>query len=98
MAGTRDKIGRSLTAKRRRSATGSRYAVVKGERASEAPKKKNLRLHQSKIDEARAVLGTGTETETIEAALDLVVFRKELMEGVRSMRGANLVDLFDEGE
>ncbi len=67
-------------------------------RDAEAPKKKNLRLHQSKIDEAREILGTATETETIEAALDLVVFRKELTEGVRAMRATNLVNLFDAAE
>jgi hypothetical protein len=74
---------------------GGRYAVVEGERVREAPRKKNLRLHQSKIDEAREILGTSTETETIEAALDLVVFRRELVEGVRAMRGAKLVNRFD---
>ena len=76
--------------------TAGRYGIVEGKHASEAPKKKNLRLHQSKIDEAKEILGTTTETETIEAALDLVVFRKELVEGVRAMRGANLVNLFDD--
>jgi hypothetical protein len=65
---------------------------------AEAPKKKNLRLHQSKIDEAKAILGTATETETIETALDLVVFRKELIQGVRAMRDTNLVNLFDAAE
>lgn len=64
--------------------------------AKEQPRKKNLRLHQSKIDEAKTILGTATETETIETALDLVIFRRELVEGVRAMRGANLVNLFDE--
>lgn len=58
--------------------------------------KKNIRLHQSRIDAARKALGTSTETETIEAALDLVVFRKELLEGVRSLRGAELVNYFDD--
>ena len=68
-------------------------------RASRAPrKKKNVRLHQSKIDQAKAILGTATETETIEAALDLVVFRKELVDGVRAMRGANLDNWFDRAE
>ncbi len=62
----------------------------------EAPRKKNLRLHQSKIDQARAILGTRTETETIETALDLIIFRRELIEGVRAMRGTYLVNLFDE--
>lgn len=67
-----------------------------GSAPNEPARKKNVRLHQSKIDAARAILGTTTETETIEAALDLVVFRSELVEGVRAMRGANLVNLFDE--
>jgi hypothetical protein len=60
--------------------------------------RKNYRLHQSKIDAAREILGTSTETETIEAALDLVVFRKELADGVRAMRGTNLVNVFDDAE
>jgi|GEM_PF-1003515 len=63
---------------------------------SEGTRKKNLRLHQSKIDKAMKILGTKTETETIEAALDLVVFRQELLEGVHAMRGAQLADLFRE--
>ena len=58
--------------------------------------KKNIRLHQSKIDAARKILGTETETETIEQALDLVVFRQELVDGIRAMQGANLVNYFDE--
>ncbi|MGH7459813.1 MAG: hypothetical protein ACREMA_02140 [Longimicrobiales bacterium] len=71
------------------------YAVDADDAERERPIKKNLRLHQSKIDEARRVLGTNTETETIEVALDLVVFGKELAAGVRSMRGTNLVDFFE---
>ncbi len=63
---------------------------------SEATVKKNLRLHQSKIDAARKALGAATETETIETALDLVVFRRELIDGVRGMQGAELVNYFDE--
>jgi hypothetical protein len=60
----------------------------------EAAMRKNYRLRQSKIDRAMRVLGTGTETETIERALELVVFRGELVEGVRAMRGAALEDPF----
>jgi hypothetical protein len=58
--------------------------------------KKNLRLRQKKIDAARAILGTSTETETIETALDLVVFRQELLDGLRAMRGADIEDYFNE--
>ncbi|MEJ7809299.1 MAG: hypothetical protein WKG32_02680 [Gemmatimonadaceae bacterium] len=83
--------GSELTTARPAGARSKRTA-----RSEEAPTKKNLRLHQSKIDAARAILGTGTETETVETALDLVVFRKELVDGVRAMRGAKLHNLFDD--
>jgi hypothetical protein len=56
--------------------------------------RKNYRLHQSKIDRARKILGTSTETETIERALDLVAFGAELRGGVAAMRGSHLVDVF----
>ena len=64
----------------------------------ETLRKKNYRLRQSTIDRAMKVLGTRTETETIEQALDLVVFRSELMDGVRGMRGAQLNDVFGSDE
>ena len=96
MPETSGKPGRAAATRRRRGgASEVRYGPAEGEHETEAPKKKNLRLHQSKIDQAKEILGTATETETIEAALDLVVFRKELTEGVRAMRGTNLVNLFD---
>lgn len=62
---------------------------------SETPIKKNVRLHQSLIDKARRILRTPTETATIEAALDLVAFRHELVSGVDAMRGKKLVKLFE---
>lgn len=64
--------------------------------SGETARKKNLRLHQSKIDAAMALLGTRTETETIEAALDLIVFRDELTRGVEAMHGVPLLDVFGE--
>jgi len=45
--------------------------------------RKTLRLTQAKLDRAKRILGTETETETIEQALDLVAFRDEAFEGVR---------------
>ena len=62
----------------------------------EPKKRKTLYLHQSKLDLARQILGTRTDTETIEKALDLVIFRDELVSGVRAMRGAELENFFDE--
>ena len=53
----------------------------------ELPKRKNYRLQQSKLDAARRVLGTTTETETIDRALDLVVFGERLASGTARARG-----------
>lgn len=61
--------------------------------------RKNLRLTQAKIDKARRILGTQTETETIEQALDLVVFRKEVLDGIGRIAGSkSLRDIFAEDE
>ena len=53
--------------------------------------RKNLRLSQSKIDRAKKILGTKTETETIEQALDLVAFRQEVVSGLEGLVGSNML-------
>ena len=59
--------------------------------------RKNLRLTQAKIDRAKKILGTRTETETIEQALDLVAFKKEVLEGISRQAGSKSVrDIYDE--
>jgi hypothetical protein len=59
--------------------------------------RKNLRLTQAKIDKAKKILGTKTETETIEQALDLVAFKKEVLEGLGRQAGSKSVrDIFNE--
>ena len=62
----------------------------------DAPKRKNYRLRQSKLDAARRVLGTTTETETIERALDLVVFGERLASGTARARGRAWTDVVGE--
>jgi len=59
-------------------------------------RRKNYRLPQSKLDAARRVLGTKTETETIERALDLVAFGERLAAGTERARGRPWRDPFDE--
>ncbi|CAN5327749.1 hypothetical protein BH23GEM4_BH23GEM4_21100 [soil metagenome] len=56
--------------------------------------RKNFRLHQSKIAAAKKILGTKTETETVEMALDMVTFGEQLLAGVDAMRGTELIDIF----
>ena len=40
--------------------------------------RKNILIDQGKLDAAKRALGAATETATIDAALDLVVFRSEV--------------------
>ena len=50
--------------------------------------RKNMRLRQDLIDRAKEILGTETETETVEEALELVAFRNEVSEGIRRIAGS----------
>ncbi len=59
-------------------------------RAAERKVPKTYRLNPNKVAAAQRILGTPTATETIEAALDMVVFRQELVDGTRAMRGVEL--------
>jgi hypothetical protein len=60
--------------------------------------RKNLRLNQAQLDRARRILGTETETETVEQALDLVAFRQEAIAGVLRLAGSrSLRDPFARG-
>ena len=40
---------------------------------------------------ASEILGTSSDTETVAAALDLVVFRDEVSRGIRAMAGSNAI-------
>lgn len=52
--------------------------------------RKEFWLPPTKLDEAKRVLGTTTDVDTVEAALDLVVFREEVRQGVRGLGGLGL--------
>ena len=52
--------------------------------------RKEFWLDPRLLEEAQAVLGTATERETVELALDLVAFRRELAAGTRALRGLGL--------
>ena len=60
-------------------------SVVRGRKVS-----RTYRLAPEKVAAARRVLGSATATETIETALDLVLFRQELVKGTRRMLGVRL--------
>ena len=50
----------------------------------------SYRLSPAKISKAQRILGTKTATATIEEALDLVVFRGELIDGVNVAHGIEI--------
>ena len=59
--------------------------------------RKNMRLRQDLLDRARRILGARTETETVEQALELVTFRKEVAEGILRIAGSrSLRDIYAE--
>jgi len=63
------------------------------------PKKaKTYRLSEAKIAAAQEILGVATATAAIETALDMVVFRKELVEGTAAMLGVTLAGYGGRGE
>jgi len=48
---------------------------------------KHVQLDQGKLDRARRALGTRTETETLDRALDLVVSEADIDRALRGARG-----------
>lgn len=51
---------------------------------------RTYRLPLSKLSAAKRALGAATATETIERALDLVVFQRRLIDGTRAMQGIQI--------
>lgn len=50
-------------------------------------KRKNYYLDDVKIQRVKRILGALTETAAINTALDLVVFREDLLESLRKVAG-----------
>ena len=50
-------------------------------------RRKNYFLDQKKILRAKNILGAKTETEAIDVALDLVVFRRDILKSLEKVAG-----------
>jgi hypothetical protein len=59
-------------------------------RVSEPKVAMSYRLSPARIARAQQILGTPTATATIEEALDMVIFRRELMEGAERAFGRDV--------
>jgi hypothetical protein len=55
-------------------------------------KRKNYYLDERKIRKVRSILGAKTETEAIDAALNLVVFRREILKSLEKVAGKGGVE------
>lgn len=55
-------------------------------------RRKNYYLDQRKIQRAKEILGAKTETQAVDAALDLVVFRKEILRSLDKVTGKGGVE------
>jgi len=61
--------------------------------AGQGKVRKEFWLDPDALAEAQAFLGTATERETVEVALELVAFRRDLAAGTRALRGMRLTRL-----
>jgi hypothetical protein len=68
----------------------SNAASQKRSPARERRVSRTYRLPLSKLTAAKRALGAATATETIERALDLVVFQRQLIDGTRAMLGIRI--------
>ena len=52
-----------------------------------AIKRKNYYLDEIKITKVQKILGTKTETETLDTALEMIMFRADLLESLKKVSG-----------
>lgn len=55
-------------------------------------KRKNYYLDEKKIRRVQALLGAKTETEAVDAALNLIVFRREILKSLEKVAGKGGVE------
>jgi hypothetical protein len=60
-------------------------------------KRKNMIMDQRKLDLAKTSLGAATETAAVDAALDLVVFRAEVLHGLDALVAAGGLTTIEPG-
>ncbi len=64
------------------------HAQIKRAKVRDVRKQtRTFRLTPGKVEAAQEILGAPTATEAIETALDIVIFREELMRGTKAALG-----------
>jgi len=70
--------------------TTKAVSAGRGQPLREGKVRKEFWLNPSLLRRAQKDLGAATERETVEMALNLVTFRRELSNGVRALHGLKL--------
>jgi hypothetical protein len=66
-----------------------------GRVAEPAVARKNMDMDVSKLDAARRILGARTDTETVDRALDAIIFQGEVAEALdRLVAAGGLADVY----
>ncbi|MFL6199889.1 MAG: hypothetical protein ACJ76J_11975 [Thermoanaerobaculia bacterium] len=52
--------------------------------------RKELWLDPEALRRAQKILGTATDRETVEMALDMIAFRRELLDGTQALSGLEI--------
>ena len=60
-------------------------------------RRKNVKIDQAKLDRAVEILGARSETDAIDQALSLLIFRDEPMAGIERIGGSGGVEEVFEG-
>jgi hypothetical protein len=61
------------------------------------PMRKTVMVDQELLDRPGAILGTPTDAETITQALEQIVFREEVVRGIREIAGSrSMRDIFSD--
>lgn len=58
--------------------------------AREGKVRKEFWLDPETLRRAQKILGAATERETVEMALDMIAFRRELLDGTRALAGLQI--------
>jgi hypothetical protein len=92
---------------KKKSTAAAKHRVAEGKVkaynvASVAPSggrrvRKNMDMDQGKLDLAKRALGVRTETDAVDAALDLVVFQAEVFSGIdQAVAAGGFADVYED--
>lgn len=65
---------------------------IRSTRRTAQIRRKNVNIDQAKLDRVRELLGSSSETEAIDQAFSMLLFREELVAGIAEIGGTGGVE------